>query len=195
MNAESFNTPPAASNQDDIAAKLAELDDLQRQRNASPYSGTIVTLALFGTIGLPLLFFGIVKAGTMLFPNRGLQQAPAMAVAADAPRSINWIYEVKAGSQLAVSVNKPMMISFYTDWCPACKSLDAKTYTHPAVAAEADNFVSVKINAEGQPAIANQYSITKYPTIVWTDSVGNEKYRQVGGSSPEDFVNTMSHYR
>jgi thiol:disulfide interchange protein len=190
MNAESNpHSSPVTSSNADLSSRLAELDDLQRQRNASPFGGTVLGLGLMAVIGLPLLFCGVIKAGTMLTAAR----QPALA--ANAPRSINWIYEVKAGSRLAVAENKPMMIAFYTDWCPSCHWMDANIYNQPGVAAEAQDIVSVKINAEGQPAIANQYAITKYPTIVWTDSVGNEKYRQVGSSSQDEFINTIRHFK
>lgn len=193
MNAESQPTRP--NNDLDMASRLAELDELQRQRNASPHNGIALSVFLTAAVGLPLLFFGFIKAGQGFVASRQAATTAAIAASPDAPRSIDWIYEVKAGSQLAVSTNKSMMISFYTDWCPACKNLDARVYTDPVVATEAQNVVAVKINAEGQPAVANQYNITKYPTIVWTDSVGNEKYRQVGGSSPYDFANTIRQFK
>jgi thiol:disulfide interchange protein len=193
MNAESHSAPhSAAPDNANLAARLAELDELQRQRNASPHNGVALSLILAAAIGLPLLFFGFIKAGQVYVASRA---AAATTLPLDAPRTINWIYEVKAGSQLAVAENKSMMIVFYTDWCPACHWMDANIYNQPWVAAEAQHIVPVKINAEGQPAIANQYAIKKYPTIVWTDSVGNEKFRQVGGSSQGEFITTMRQYQ
>jgi thiol:disulfide interchange protein len=200
MNAESLpNQPNDASTDAEITAQM---DDLQRQRNASPYNTTVLGLMVAGVLGLPMLYFGTVKLATSLMKPSSAPAAAAV-VAPDSsnspqsssPQTVNWNYDFKAATQLATTSNKSMMIDFYTDWCGPCKWLDANVYNLPEIATEAQNIVPVKINAEAQVDLARQYNITKYPTIIWTDSVGNEKFRQVGGCSPREFFNIMRQYK
>ncbi|MBV9864017.1 MAG: thioredoxin family protein [Abitibacteriaceae bacterium] len=69
--------------------------------------------------------------------------------------------------------------------------MDSNTYTNQAVINEAQNFISVKVNADTQLPLSEQYRIEAVPTIVWLDSSGNERKRDVGGYSPADFVTEM----
>lgn len=69
--------------------------------------------------------------------------------------------------------------------------MDANTYPDQAVINEAQNFISVKVNAEQQLQLSQQYRIEAVPTIVWLDSSGNERKRDTGGYAPTDFVTEM----
>jgi thiol:disulfide interchange protein len=194
MNAESMPNQPSEPQTD--AEITARMDDLQRQRNASPYNTVVLGLIVAGVLGLPMLYFGTVKLATSLMkPSAAPAAAAPLVVTSGSPQTVNWNYDFKAATQLATASNKSMMIDFYTDWCGPCKWLDANVYNLPEIAAEAQNIVPVKINAEAQVDLAHQYNITKYPTIIWTDSVGNEKFRQVGGCSPREFFNIMRQYK
>lgn len=163
----------------------------------------MIGMALMASISLPLVCMAALRLRESQFAShsQGAQAAVAAAVPQPAlaqpaaPQYIYWNYNFQAAQQQAAASNKSMMLDFYTDWCPACKWLDNNVYSLPQIAAEAQNIVPVKINAEGQPDLAQRYNITKFPTIVWTDSAGNEKFRQVGGSSPYDFFNTMQQNR
>ena len=74
---------------------------------------------------------------------------------------------------------KPVMIDFYADWCAACKELDKYVYVTKDVRAEAERFVSIKIDAtdETEPlkAIQKRFSILGLPTVVFINSRGDVK--------------------
>ena len=60
----------------------------------------------------------------------------------------------------------PLVVYFYTDWCPYCNDLDSEYLTHPAVEAYLRGVVKVRINPEHGPAeraIANGFGVTGYP--------------------------------
>ena len=84
------------------------------------------------------------------------------------------------------------MIDFYTDWCSACKVLDADTFTDASVIQESDKFISVKINAEKRTDIAQQFGIRAYPTIVWLDNRARLLHKIEGAYPPADFIKEMN---
>ncbi|RYG68843.1 DUF255 domain-containing protein, partial [bacterium] len=165
------------------AAIAAAVDIEQRQKGASSMNGSILGLVLMASISLPL----VCMAGIRLHQTQSAPLAPTQATASQevqaavvqsgaaqqaaaqpaavqpAAQYIYWNYNFQEAQQQATTSNKSMMIDFYADWCPSCKSLDAKVYTDPQIIAEAQNFVPIKINAEAQLDLARQYNISKYP--------------------------------
>ena len=71
---------------------------------------------------------------------------------------------------------KPVMIDFFAEWCLACKELDHKTYVVDKVRAEAQRFVSIKIDATNDhpqlEALQKRFGVVGLPTIVFVDKKG-----------------------
>ena len=64
--------------------------------------------------------------------------------------------------QLQRELKVPLIVYFYTDWCPYCHELDAEYFPNPAVAAYLRSVVKVRINPEHGPAerqIADRYDV------------------------------------
>jgi len=65
--------------------------------------------------------------------------------------------------------NKPMMLFFYTDWCPSCKKLREEILSTPEVTDFMGDFLAVKINPEKGPLenqISEEFGVFGYPTII-----------------------------
>jgi len=119
---------------------------------------------------------------------------PVLAASAFAGSSINWKKTYPAASAASKASGKLIMIDFYTDWCGWCKKLDADTYPAPEVVKQADNFISVKLNAEKDTdgiRLAKKFGINGYPTILFLDSNENLAYKVVGYSVPSEFSKSM----
>jgi thioredoxin-related protein len=100
-----------------------------------------------------------------------------------------------AAKKLALKEKKKIMVDFYTDWCGWCKVLDRKTYSDEAVGKAADaNFISIKIDAEkGEGvALAKQFQISGYPTILFLSADGKEIDRVVGYQDASRFERSLS---
>ena len=92
---------------------------------------------------------------------------------------------------------KPVMIDFITDWCRWCDTLDARTYSDPAVSGYVnEHVVPIKIDAEKGEGIdiAKKYGVAAYPTIVFIRSNGEEIDRILGYVQADPFLKTVTDY-
>lgn len=78
--------------------------------------------------------------------------------------------------------HKPVMIDFFGVWCPPCNELDETVFEMPAFLEKAKAFKLLKIDADKTSSwkIKNEYHVGGYPTVVFTDSQGEEIFRFVG---------------
>ena len=98
---------------------------------------------------------------------------------------------------LAKAQNKIVMIDFVTDWCKWCVETDRKVYTNADVSAFANEHqINWKIDAEkGEgPALAKQYGVKGYPTIIFASADGAEIDRIYGYLPAEQFIVKMKDY-
>ena len=62
------------------------------------------------------------------------------------PPQPNWVHDEAAGLAWASAEGKPVVIDAYADWCVACKELDKYTWSDPAVLAEMNRFMAIKLD-------------------------------------------------
>jgi len=105
--------------------------------------------------------------------------------------AIAWLTSYETALQTARDERRAVMIDFYTDWCGWCKKLDADTYVDKQVISASGDFVSLKLNADVERAVAVRYNITGFPTILFIDSAGSEIHRVVGYRPPQAFLSEM----
>ena len=80
-----------------------------------------------------------------------------------------WFYNASGYSravELQRQLKVPLVVYFYTDWCPYCHHLDTDYLPNPAVQAYLQGVVKVRINPENGPAerdIADRYDVRGYP--------------------------------
>jgi thioredoxin-related protein len=106
------------------------------------------------------------------------------AVGVNAQSEIEW--HDQGGMQIAKSQNKPAMILFSSDRCPACAML-ADELVDTRVINMSKNFVPVV----GSRGLDRQYGIRYVPTLVFTDSQGGEVYRTVGYRDADTLMQEM----
>ena len=83
----------------------------------------------------------------------------------------------------SVSMNKPIFIDTYTDWCGWCKHMDKEIFSDEEVANYFnENFVCMNIDgdAESSESFISKYEVSGYPCLLILDSEGNVLNRNDG---------------
>jgi len=104
---------------------------------------------------------------------------------------VKWLFDQDEALSRAQAENKPIVINFYTDVCPACRTMDAMTFANSTVGALLnDNFICLKSNA-GKTDLQSGYVIGLVPTTVFNVPYGYGKdyeiVRVVGAVPPARF--------
>jgi thiol:disulfide interchange protein DsbD len=110
---------------------------------------------------------------------------------------IVWTTSHENGLLQAAAAGKAVMIDFTAEWCTGCKELDAHTFPDPRVAAEAERFVAVKLDAtepdDAMNLLFGRYGVLGLPTVVFIDPHGRvlEQPRVTGFTPPDRFLALM----
>ena len=126
-----------------------------------------------------LFLFGF----TVLAPCAGAGAvATAGAPAAPAPvTGIVWLgYD--EGLARARETGRPLLISFWADWCRYCRKMKAETYVDPAVVAAVNrDFVAVAVNTTEDQKHAAEYFVRGLPTIWFVEKDGRTRITNLPG--------------
>lgn len=102
---------------------------------------------------------------------------------------------IDAAKVAAVDGNKYIIVDFYTDRCRWCATIDTVVLKDSTVIDFFSNeMVLVKLNAEVDSAIAQEFFVRGYPTLVMMDKDGLEVDRLVGYLPPDEFIETFRNY-
>jgi thioredoxin-related protein len=114
-----------------------------------------------------------------------------------------WLTDFASAKQQAANENKKMLLDFTgSDWCYFCKKLDAEVLSTPTFKDFAKDYVLVRVDfprshelppdlKNQNKALAQQYRINGFPTVVELSSSGQEIARQNGyhpGSGPQAYI-------
>jgi len=91
----------------------------------------------------------------------------------------------------ATASRKDIFLDIYATWCGPCKMMDANVYTNATVYEYYNtNFVNLKVDGESSfgRILAEQYSLTAYPTMYFISASEAMIYQVVGYREPEALV-------
>jgi len=105
---------------------------------------------------------------------------PAVLIISLFAAPVRWYSTVEEASAEALKTNKPMLIDFWAGWCEPCRTMEKDVYRDSAFTGAADQYLLVRIDFDKKTALARKYNVAALPTILFTDSYGNELFRNRG---------------
>ena len=158
-------------------------------QRGTPTWKMIVLLALIPTV----MATGCGGAGD----DRRDEQRQASAGAdshgeAGAPE-IRWASDWTQAFEQAQATDRPVLASFYADWCVWCKRLETKTFNDQRVAQLVDSgLVAVKLDVDGAgKQLARNHGVQGLPTVVLFAPGGDEIGRVDGYLPAKDFLSVV----
>jgi protein disulfide-isomerase len=149
----------------------------------------------------------VILASVVTFRMRSVHAAsnPAGAASSNAadPKNNTWLTDFSAAKQQAASEKKKLLVDFTgSDWCFYCQKLDAEVLATDAFKSFAKDYVLVRIDfprstelppalKQQNDALAQQFHIDGFPTLIELSSSGQEITRQDGyepGSGPQAYL-------
>ncbi|HKY28654.1 MAG TPA: thioredoxin family protein [Pyrinomonadaceae bacterium] len=118
---------------------------------------------------------------------------------ANASLDEGWLYDASGYTralELQRELKVPLIVYFYTDWCPYCRQLDTEYLPNPSVEEYLRGVVKVRINPENGPAereIADRYDVRGFPQFYVIRNPSSvprnlQPFRTGGILTPEQFA-------
>jgi thiol:disulfide interchange protein len=107
-----------------------------------------------------------------------------------AQKEIQW-QSYSIGMPMAQKNNKAVFLHFYATWCSYCTKMEKESFQNNAIIKRLnDNFISIKVDIEKQPNVAEEYNVFALPTTYLFSSSG-EKLGPVMGYVSKDRLMTI----
>ncbi len=99
-----------------------------------------------------------------------------------------WEQDLTAAKARAAKEGKLLFVDIWAEWCPPCQYLKSTVFPDPAAQKALQRYVPVSLMTETRDrrpqavaaALAAQYRVGAYPTLIVMDAKGKELKRQVG---------------
>ncbi|MFO0912992.1 MAG: thioredoxin family protein [Pirellulales bacterium] len=117
----------------------------------------------------------------------------ALAIrSAQADDTIQWAPDFASAREIAQVQNRPVLLHFWSPSCIPCMRLEKDVFSRAEVGkAINEQFIAVKVNADEQPQLAEQYGVRSIPCDVVVTPTGQIVYKTVSPSNAETYVQKL----
>ena len=118
-------------------------------------------------------------------------------VFAASKENINWETDWETALKNASENKQPVLMDFYTDWCPPCKKLATITFKDKNVIHwfNKENYLLIKVNPEKDKTAEKKFKVYSYPTLVIFNSKGVEIDRLLGYYNAGDLIKALENLK
>lgn len=111
--------------------------------------------------------------------------------------TVNWETDWQTALKTAAKNKQPVLIDFYTDWCPHCKRLDKLTFPDKALNDyfKKEKYILVKVNPEKDVASEKKFKVFSYPTLIVFKPDGGEWDRMLGFREPAELIRELENLK
>jgi thioredoxin-like negative regulator of GroEL len=78
----------------------------------------------------------------------------------------------KAAVETQKSSQQPILLYFYTTWCPYCRGFEKKVLHTPEVEKALSGTVRVKIDVDFEKELAEKFGIESFPRVIVVSALG-----------------------
>ncbi len=109
---------------------------------------------------------------------------------------VDWEPDLPSALERARKEQKPVVVTFYADWCVWCKRFESTTLRDAQVASMlSDRVVPLSLDVDGAGReLSAEYRVDGLPTILVLDAGGNELGRIPGYMPPQSFLERMEEF-
>jgi len=164
------------------------------QKFRKAFGVLLVALGLYFFVG-GLMTFGLILPPMSVGDASPASEAAALEGPGSAEAGVTWSDDLDAALILAEIEGKPVMVDFTADWCVACKELDHRTFSDPAVIEAFADFILVRIDMTDNTDPRNQeytgrYEIFGLPSITFLTPGGEmlREYKVTGFMRAPEFL-------
>ena len=131
----------------------------------------------------------IAGTSVMLFSPQALVESRFQVVTSSS--------ELQQALTQAEQQNKPVLLDYYASWCVACKEMDLRTFSDPAVAKLMDKYALIRIdvskNSTEIQSLQQRYKVLAPPSIVFLDNKGIQlnSYNVTGFISSNQLISNL----
>ena len=131
----------------------------------------------------------LVLLVSLVLPAAG----PSVLYSAPEGEALNWETDWNKAFKDAAAAKRPVLVDFYTDWCPPCKKLAAVTFVDENMIGyfNKENYMLIKINPEKDRVAEDKFKVYSYPTLVVFNPAGAETDRILGFRTAEELIKIL----
>lgn len=108
--------------------------------------------------------------------------------------SNNWMYSLDDAKKMAITTNRLVLVDFWASWCGPCKRMDSESWSKEEVQLLMGNYVSVKIDIDKYPDIAEKYDVRGIPYVFILDGNGKVVYKNMSYKTKSQLMVLLKKY-